>query len=327
MPPDLAVISLGGTIAMGQHDADGLHVSLGAREFADLLRTKRPDLTIVGVDLAQRDSSELGPNDLAQLLDALHELAREGAAGVVITTGTDSMEEVAFALERVVPDGLSVVVTGAMRAPTLDSHDGPANLRAALTVLTSPFAADVGVVVVMNDEIHGADMVRKSHATSTSSFTSYPGALGWVSGDVALLVTRPARRRARLTGPFDLSPVVAPLVTTHLGDDGSALDALGSRPVDGVVIQAFGSGRLTPGAARAALELATRLPVVIASRTGAGLLERATYSAPGSEARLFAGGVLNAGWLTGVQARLLLELALRTGHRDHLSDLFAQFQS
>ncbi len=320
----IAVVSLGGTIAMGHRGPDGLTVSLGANDFAHALA--RPDLSFTGVDLCSRDSSELSARDLSDLVTTLTRLGDEGIHHVIVTTGTDSMEEVAFALERLAPASARVVVTGAMRAPTLDSHDGPANLRAGLSVLTSAASRDLGVVVVMNDEIHGADLVRKSHATSTASFTSYPGALGWVGDGVALLVNRPATRRARLEGPLDPAARHVALVTTYLGDEGRTLHALGEGSLDGLVIEAFGSGRLTPHAADAALTLAQRLPVVVASRTGAGLLEHSTYSAPGSESRLLAGGVLSAGWLTGVQARVLLELALRTGYSARLAELFAEFQ-
>jgi L-asparaginase len=324
---DVAVISLGGTIAMGHRGDDGLAVSLGATDFARLITERRPDLEVSGINLAHRDSSELTMDDLAILAKEITRVAALGVRRVIVTTGTDSLEEIAFGLERVGPDGVTVVVTGAMRSPTLESHDGPANLVAALSVLSSPACETLGVVVVMNDEIHGADFVRKSHATSASSFTSYPGPLGWVANDEALLVTRPAHRRARLPLPLEETPRVVPLLTTYLGDGGHALRTLASRPLDGVVIEAFGSGRLAPGTAEVARELASRLPVVIASRTGAGLLERSTYSAAGSEGRLFAAGVLNAGWLTGVQARLLLELGLRTGATKDLPHLFEQFQT
>lgn len=314
-PHSVALVSLGGTIAMGETSPDGIRVSLDAAHLVASVHDEFPDLHLTGSDVRALDSSTLSLADVLDLRDAIHAAADRGAHAVVVTTGTDTMEEVAFALQRLLrPGRLGVVVTGAMRSPTVVSHDGPMNLRGALTVAGRDDVAALGVVIVMNDDIHGADFVTKSHATSTASFTSYPGALGWVGDGQSMVLSVPAPARVVLSErTIDRVERRVPLITSYLGDGALGVRALAGAGVDGLVVEAFGSGRVTPATAEALIELAATTPVVVASRTGAGLLERGTYAGEGSEARLWRHGIRSAGWLPGLKARVLLELLVRSG--------------
>jgi L-asparaginase len=321
------LLSLGGTIAMGARGPEGILVSLDAAALCASVAGEFPDVQLMGRDVAAVDSSTLDLDDVLDLVAAIDEAVAAGAHAVVVTTGTDTLEEVAFALQRLVaPTRVGIVLTGAMRSPTVVSHDGPANLRAALAVAQRPDVADLGVVVVMNDDIHGADFVAKSHATSTASFTSYPGALGWVGDGHSVVLTVPAPARARLAGPVGRGPRRVPLVTSYLGDEALLVGVVRDASLDGLVVEAFGSGRVTPATADVLVELATRLPVVVASRTGSGLVERGTYAGQGSEARLWRHGVVSAGWLPGLKARALLELLVRSGaSAESVRATFAEF--
>jgi L-asparaginase len=142
---------------------------------------------------------------LIEISDAIRDAFSRGVDGVVVTQGTDNIEETAFAFDLLVDDERPVVVTAAMRNPSLSGADGPANVRAAVAVAVSPFARGMGCLVVMNDEIHAARFVRKMHASSLSAFTSPQcGPIGVVIEDRVHFYTRVGPlAKARRTGRPD----------------------------------------------------------------------------------------------------------------------------
>jgi len=167
---------------------------------------------------------------------------------------------------------------------------------------------------VMNDEIHAAALVQKTHATRPSAFSS-PGAgpIGFITeGRPRILSSPRARARVALAALGGGGGSVA-LITIGLGDDGSLARLAGQGGYDGLVVDAMGAGHVPEAVADALAEVAQRLPVVLASRTGAGAVLAATYGFKGSESDLTARGLIRAGWLPGTKARLLLMLCLRAG--------------
>src|SRR5690606_4342266 len=194
-------------------------------------------------------SASLGFDDIVELAAAIADEA--GSAGFVVTVGTDSLEEVAYALDLLLGLDAPVVVTGAMRNAGTPGADGAANLLAALRVAASPAARGQGVIVVANDEVHLARYAAKSHSSSPSTFVSRNvGPVGWiVEGRVRI----PLARRSR---PAPLAVPSAPrvaLVRASLGDDLSALPAEGCA---GLVLEAFGAGHVPEVAVPALAELA-----------------------------------------------------------------------
>ena len=168
-----------------------------------------------------------------------------------------------------------VVVTGAMRNPSLAGEDGPANILTAIRVAASDRARGLGALVVMNDQIHAARWVQKAHTASTAAFTSPgQGPLGQVTDG---RVDIPARLRQRSPVFRAVSPrdVRVGLVTITLGDDGVLIDAIGEH-VDGLVVAALGAGHVPADTVTALAKLAARMPVVLASRTGAGPVHHQT---------------------------------------------------
>ena len=157
---------------------------------ADLLAAV-PGLDAVGAELDVHDfrqipSSSLAISDVFALAAAIRQQVAAGAAGVIVTQGTDTMEETAFLLDLLWDGDAPVVVTGAMRNPALAGPDGPANVLAAAYVAASPAARGRGCLVVFADEIHAARYVRKSHTTSVAAFTSpLAGPLGLVAEDAS----------------------------------------------------------------------------------------------------------------------------------------------
>jgi L-asparaginase len=163
----VAVVGLGGTIAIAGTGPDGVPDRSPQQLLAAVPGLAEAGIPVVAEDARRLPGAWLGFADLYALAEALRgRLA--GLAGVVVTQGTDTIEESAYLLDLLHQRPAPVVVTGAMRNPALAGADGPANLLAAIQVAASPAAREQGVLVVFNDEIHAAARVRKTHATSVS---------------------------------------------------------------------------------------------------------------------------------------------------------------
>lgn len=305
----LAVFFLGGTISMTGTDGAGAVVRLTG---ADLLRS--PEVAALGieadvVDFRAVGSSRISIADLAELFDAADRAVGDGAEAIVVVQGTDTLEETSFLLDLWWRRDAPIVVTGAMRNPSLPGPDGPANLVAALRVSAAPDSAGLGVLVVLNDEIHAARFVAKRHTSSVGAFRSPDvGPLGRVEEGRVRFMTS-VRRHTPIGTP--VRAVRVPLIVTVLDDDGGLFDAVAD--CDGLVVAAFGVGHLRPDVADRAAALAATRPVVLASRTGAGSVHAATYGGPGSESDLVDRQLLPAGMLDAYKARLLLMALLASG--------------
>lgn len=305
----MVVAALGGTIASARPAAGGVAPSLTARDLLDAVPGLPGDVEAISFR-SLPGSSVTGP-DLMALHTLLEERFAAGAAGAVVTQGTDTIEEAAYALDLVHRGPQPIVVTGAMRNPMLAGPDGPANLLGAVTVAGSEQARDAGCVVVFADEIHPANRVRKTHSTGIGTFVSVDGGpLGYLV-EGAPRIVNPRAARHTLPKPAGDLPRVG-LYTATLGDDGSALEAMASR-LDGLVIAGFGVGHVPMDWAALIDSLCARMPVVLATRTGSGPVLSGTYGYPGSESDLRRRGVLPAGFLHPYKARLLLQFALAAG--------------
>lgn len=323
--PRVAVLALGGTIAMSSRDtAPGVVPMLTADDLVAAVPSLRDGIHVVARTLVNRPSASLTIDDLLALLKAAGDEVRGGAHGVVVTQGTDNLEETSFLLDLLWRHSEPLVITGAMRGPALPGADGPANLAAAVAVAIDPVSRDAGVLVVMNDQIHAARYVRKEHSQSPAAFVSpAAGPLGSVKEGRAVLRLRPQRPSARLDPPSGRAARVA-LVEATFDDAGDLLSDRVTEPYDGVVVAAFGVGHLSEQAADAAIALAAKKPVVLASRCGAGGPSQGTYGFHGSETHLLASGLIWAGDLDARKARLLLMLLLSAGaDRDAIAAAFA----
>jgi len=322
--PRVAVFTLGGTIAMQAAPGEGVTPALSA---ADLLAAV-PGLDDAGVELRLQDvvnkpGASLSFRDLFGLADAISAALGRGVAGVVVIQGTDTIEETAYVLDLLVGSDAPVVVTGAMRNPSLAGPDGPANILAAIRVAASGCARGLGCVVVMNDQIHAARWVAKSHTASPAAFISPGfGPLGYLAeGQVDIPVR--LRDRSPLFTPVPRRQVRVGLVTIALGDDDVLINALADH-ADGLIVAAFGAGHVPADTVTSLAGLAARMPVVLASRTGAGRVHHHTYGFPGSETDLLARGLISAGYLAPLKARLLLHLLIASGaDRTQIRQTFA----
>lgn len=313
MPTDqscrrVTVFGLGGTIAMTTSPTGGVAPALSAEQLiASVPGLADTGIVVDVVNFRQTPGASLTIDDITALADTIADRLSD-IDGVVVIQGTDTIEETAYLLDLLHTAPQPVVVTGAMRNPTLAGPDGPANLLAAIRTAASPDLRDQGCVVVFNDEIHAARRVRKTHTTSTATFRSPNGGpLGYI------VETRPRllnTLRQRTTIPArPRSGLRVPILTITLGDDGSTLHALTDH-VDGLVVAALGAGHVPANLVGALETLATKIPIVLASRTGAGSVLETTYGFPGSERDLLARGLTSAGYLDPIKARILLHSLL-----------------
>ncbi|HEU5031021.1 MAG TPA: asparaginase [Spirillospora sp.] len=324
----VALFTLGGTIAMAGHGPARDGGTVVARLTGADLAAAVPGLAGVGVPLEAQDieavpSAQLTFARIHDLVRRASEAVRDGADGVVVTQGTDTLEETAFLADLLWPHDEPFVMTGAMRNPTLAGPDGPANLLAAAHVAVAPQARGLGAVVVLNDEIHAARWVRKTHSASTRAFTSpNAGPIGSVhEGRVGVHAGVPRRKPVEVDAAA-LADVRVGLHTVVLDDDPSMLNADGC---DGFVVAGFGVGHVPAPFAPVLGDLERRMPVVLASRTGAGPVLRSTYGAAGSETDLQRRGLINGGMLDPCKARVLLRVMLAAGaDRDGVAAAFAE---
>jgi L-asparaginase len=263
-----------------------------------------------------------------QLADLAREATDACAAGtadaVVVVQGTDTLEESAYLLDLLWDRPEPVVLTGAMRNPTLAGADGPANLLAAVSVAADPRFRDLGALVVLADEVHSARSVMKVHTTRPHAFASPDGGpLGVVVEGRPALLRRPATPGITLRPTRPISARV-PVLTVGLDEDPAAVAALGG-VADGLVVAALGGGHVPGALAEPLGALAEELPVVLASRVGAGRVLSGTYRAPGSEADLLRRGLVWSGFLGAAKSRVLLVTALAVDtDRAWLTETFAQ---
>ncbi|MCR1784212.1 asparaginase [Nocardioides carbamazepini] len=330
--PTVAIGALGGTIASTSNATDGGEIvpTLSAERLVAAVPGLGEIAAIRAETLAQLPSPSLDEPTILRTLGWARAVVDAGARGVVVTQGTDTLEESAYLLDLFWDRPEPLVVTGAMRSPQVAGADGPANLLTAVRCALASVSRERGVLVAFDDELHQARWVAKTDSMSTSAFRSPVfGPIGrCVEGEVVYAVPAARVPPLRLPPGQETGDPRVPLVATYLGDDGYVLDAIragGANGVDGVVIAGFGAGHVSARMAEAVGRMAGRVPVVFASRTGSGPTGRAMYGYPGSEIDLTARGAVGAGWLSPVKARLLL-WALALHGPVPRSDLAAEFE-
>ncbi|MFR4118994.1 MAG: asparaginase [Bilophila wadsworthia] len=314
------VLTTGGTIAMKLDPAHGIVPAVSGEDLVASVPGLREACPIEVMEFSNIPSPHMTPKRMFELGNKVEELLRhEDILGVVITHGTDTLEETAYLLDLVHKReaGLS---DRAMRSAAEISPDGPVNLCApcARRRVRSP---GKGVLVVMNEEIHAAREVVKSHSANTETFVSpFWGPLGYVDPD-RVVFRRNTLGRQSIRPPELVEDVH--LIKLASGSDSLLIDFLVERNVRGLVLEAFGRGNVPPAALpgiRRAVEKG--IPVVITTRTIAGRVLDVYGYEGGAKTVLEAGGILG-GETSGPKARLKLMLALGVASgRDELAVFF-----
>ncbi|MCU1405775.1 MAG: L-asparaginase/GlutRNAGln amidotransferase subunit [Glaciihabitans sp.] len=267
-----------------------------------------PGIEVVPVDFRLLPSPSLGVDDLLALNEHIAQLG-DDIAGIVVSQGTDTLEDTAFVLDVLgAANRFPVVVTGAMRDRSAAGADGMANLVAATQIAADPGSKGRGVLVLFADTIHAARWVRKNSTFRVDAFTSDPsGPVGYVAEGSAHFTVSAS---AGATLPAPRRGIVPPVASISAGidDELQLLNELEWLGYTGVILEGMGGGHVAPDAMvniRTALKV---MPVVMASRTGAGPVLSASYGYPGGDIELAAAGVISAGTLSASKARLLLVL-------------------
>lgn len=297
----LAVITTGGTIATS---ADAAGVLRPTRAGADLVAGLDGGHSVTVVDLMAKDSSELTPADWDRIRRAVDAAVAGGAAGVVVTHGTDTLEETALWLELTYAGDAPVVLTGAQRSADAPDADGPGNLRDALAVAADPAARGHGVLVCFAGRVLAPLRLQKVATRDLAGFAGQRlGAIGDGVVDLAEWTDRP------YLGDLTPGPRVD-VVALYAGADGVALDACAAAGARGVVLEALGSGN-APAAVIDAVRRHCRagLAVVVSSRVPDGRVGPAY----GPGRALVDAGAVPVPRLRPAQARVLVLAALAGG--------------
>ncbi len=292
----LVVVTTGGTIATSTDSNGVLRPAHGGAELVASLDAQF-------VDLMSVDSSQLGPADWVRIGAAVTDAVGGGADGVVVTHGTDTLEETALWLELTYGGTPPVVLTGAARAADDPDPDGPGNLRDALAVAAAPAARDRGVLICFGGALSAPLGTTKLGGAAVFGGTEPVGAVA--SG----VVTMSGPRRRAYLGPVSEVPRVD-IVSAYPGADGTAIDAFADAGAHGLIVEAMGAGNAGPAVVDAVGRACARgLAVAVTTRVPGGRTS-ATYG-PGHD--LVAAGAVMVPRLRAGQARVLLMAALGAG--------------
>lgn len=311
------LLATGGTIA-SRSGSDGRTAQLSAADLLQHLTSRPDDVTVEPVDVATVLSAALQLSDLQDLGRRVQQALDDGCDGVVVTHGTDAMEETAFYLDRCHRDPRPVVLTGAQRPADSPAADGPANLAAALAAAVAPTARECGVLVVFDGHAWPAHGVQKMDTLASAAFGAPGrGPVLRITDDRVLRLSRPERPLLPELDPDQALPHVD-VVPCYVGADGTMLRAAVAAGAVGIVLAAFGAGNATPDVATAVGEaVAAGVTVLVCSRTPAGPVAP-LYGGSGGAA-LRDAGALFGGDLSPWQGRLLLAAALVSGTSPELA--------
>jgi len=311
MPPvrEVTVLAAGGTIAMAgegeatpELDAAGLVAAVPALGAVAGLRART---------LGSWPGVHVSPADA---LDVARAAAAEAASGrgVVVTHGTDTLEETAVLCDLLHGGDAPIVVTGAVRPASAVGADGPANLLDAVRAAGDRATAGLGALVAFAGELHAAHAVRKSDSVSPRAFSSpRTGPVGRVAEASVEVWSAPPRHRPLPVAQLDARVEV---ISAGLGSDGTLVDAALAGGADGLVAVLLGAGHAPPAFLEACRAAASQVPVVACVRPESGRILRATYGFAGGERDVRAAGLILAPALSPAAARMTLMACLGAGY-------------
>lgn len=306
----IILISTGGTIAMRfDQEKQGLVPAVSGAELIEAVPELSAELPLEVVEFSNIPSPHMTPSRMLALAKEIdRRAADDDTVGFVITHGTDTVEETAYLLDLTLTTTKPVCLTAAMRSGGETSADGPKNILTAVRTASDKHAGEMGVLVVMNEEIHSARSVTKTHSANPHAFTSPAwGPLGYADEDRIVWRSRPFKREHIKADTLAEDVYLVKMAT---GQDDLLLKYLIEKQVSGIVVEGFGRGNIPPACRQALIDaVKANIPVVLTTRVHAGRV-LPVYGYEGGAADLAKYGIILAGDLTAQQARLKLMCAL-----------------
>ncbi|KRN27426.1 L-asparaginase [Lactobacillus selangorensis] len=306
----ILALHTGGTISMTQNEAGNIEPSA----HNPLLQTDQPfndEISVTAEDFSNLPSPHMTPKVMLKLHDRILKAEAEGIDGVVVTHGTDTLEETAYFLDLTLPNTIPVVLTGAMRSANEIGSDGLYNFQSAIRAAASDEAYGMGVLVVMNDEVHTARYVTKTQTTNVATFrTPTFGPIGLISKGKVRFFQKLLHQEVC---PIDHVVDHVFLLKAYAGMDGEQFELLDRPDTNGLVIEALGAGNLPPATLPAIQKMLDRhIPIVLVSRCPNGIAQD-IYDYEGGGVELKKMGITFCQGLNGQKARIKLLVGLSGG--------------
>ncbi|MCF6514707.1 asparaginase [Lactobacillus sp. S2-2] len=311
----ILALHTGGTISMSQ-SSTGEVVTNKTNPIANQQVIPLNEIELVNEEVFNLPSPHITPKEMLKITNRIKTaFMDENYDGVVVTHGTDTLEETAYFLDLTLPNSYPVVVTGAMRSSNEIGSDGLYNFQAAIEVAASDDAQNKGVLVAMNEEIHSARFVTKTHTTNVATFrTPTLGPIGMVSHNKAKFFTT-------LIGNeyCDIETVIdgVYLIKAYAGMDSTIFDILNNDQTKGIVIEGLGAGNVPPKSLPGIKKLIdNEIPVILVSRCYNGTAQP-IYDYEGGGIELEKMGLTICHGLNGQKARIKLIVGLSANKKDY----------
>lgn len=309
---EILLIATGGTIAMRKDELGKIVPAVSGTDLLESLPELQKEANWQVIDFSNLASCNMNHQRMLELSRIVNQALLDPALkGVIITHGTDTLEETAYFLDLTVKDNRPIILTASQRNASESDSDGPRNLRNSMLIALDPQAKGRGVVIALNEEIHAARDVRKLHTSHVDAFSSGElGSIGNIDNDDVLWHRKPEPSR-KFNLPQRLAEII--ICKAYTGMSARTLECMVDSSVDGVVIEAFGRGNVPPEVVPAIRKLTdSGIPVVITSRCLFGRTAPA-YGYPGGGADLERQGAFFAADLSTEKVRILLSLAMGEG--------------
>ena len=326
--PNVAILATGGTIAGvagSSTQTTGYKAgSLRVQALIDAVPAITQMANIKGYDIANIGSESMTVEVWLKLANKINELLAGDTDGVVVTHGTDTLEETAYFLNLVVKSDKPVVIVGAMRPATAISADGPMNIYNAVRVASDPKSKGYGVLITMNDAINGARDVLKTNTLRVDTFQNHElGYLGYIEGGNPVFYKKSLRRNT-INSEFDIKGLTSlprvDIIYSHVNDDGILAEAAVKAGAKGIIHAGTGNGSVHVNTEQALYNAVKKgVTVVRSARVPYGpVIQSTDYWTNG--------GLLDGGALSPQKARVLLQLALtKTNDPKEIQRMFNEY--